>query len=376
MAPVVRELGRHADRAAVSVCVTAQHRDMLDPVLELFGIVPDVDLDLMQEGQTPGEVAARVLAGLEPVLRDRRPDWLLVQGDTTTALAAALAGHYSGVSVAHVEAGLRSHDRANPFPEEMNRALIDRLSDLNFAPTAGARDNLLREGIPADSIHVTGNTGIDSLLWASSDALHSRAQDACRSQGLDELFAAGGQELVLVTMHRRENHGEPLRRLCQALRLLAEQRRTLRILYPVHRNPNVWNVVHELLGNCPGIVLAPPLDYLAFVHLLKNSRLVLTDSGGIQEEAPSFGVPVLVLRETTERQEAVHAGTARLIGTDPECVLGETLRLLDDPASSSRSTVPNPFGDGHAAERIVQTLLGLPVRHLPSRIGPLQPAGR
>ena len=365
MAPVVGELVRHADRVAVSVCVTAQHRDMIDPVLDLFGIVPDVDLDLMQEGQTPTEVATRVLAGLEPVLRDTQPDWLLVQGDTTTTLAAALAGHYCGVGVAHVEAGLRSHDRENPFPEEMNRALVDRLSVANFAPTSRSRDNLLREGIPAETIHVTGNTGIDALLWASSDALSSRAQDACRCLGLHELIGEGGPELALVTLHRRENHGEPLRRVCQALCRLAERRPSLRILYPVHRNPNVSRVVHELLGECPGIVLAPPLDYLAFVYLLKRSRLVLTDSGGIQEEAPSFGVPVLVLRETTERQEAVDAGSARLIGTDPERVLDEALRLLDDPVRPSSSAAPNPFGDGHASERIVQTLLGLPVRPNP-----------
>lgn len=362
MAPVIRELRRHSDRAVTSVCVTAQHREMLDQVLELFEILPDVDLDLMHEDQTPGQVAARVLAALEPVLDDLRPDWLLVQGDTTTVVAAALVGHYRHVRVAHIEAGLRSHDRANPFPEETNRILVDHLSDVNFAPTPRARDNLLREGIAPESIHVTGNTGIDTLLWVAGDALAPRAEAACRRLGLGGLIDADGPELILVTLHRRENHGEPLGRVCQALRRLAESRPNLRLLYPVHRNPNVWGPVHELLGEVPGIELVPPLDYLPLVHLMKRSRLILTDSGGIQEEAPSFGVPVLVLREVTERPEAIDTGTGRVIGTDPDRIFEEALRVLDVTLAPHSSFAPNPFGDGHAAERIVRALFDAPAR--------------
>jgi UDP-N-acetylglucosamine 2-epimerase (non-hydrolysing) len=349
MAPVIRELARNSDRVEAWVCATAQHREMLDQVLGLFGIVPDVDLNLMQPGQTPSQVAARVLLALEPVLEARRPDWLLVQGDTTTVMAAALCAHHDRVRVGHVEAGLRSYDRANPFPEEMNRVVADHIADLLFAPTPQARDNLLREGISAAKIRVTGNTVIDALLQVAANPWQPPSGDPLHD--LDP-----GRRLLLVTAHRRENFGAPLIEICAALRDLAA-RGDVQVVYPVHLNPNVWEPVHQSLRGTPGVLLVPPVDYQRLVYLLKRSTLALTDSGGIQEEAPSLGVPVLVLRQVTERPEGVAAGTARVVGTSRDQIVAEASRLLDDPsAHRAMARAVNPYGDGRAAQRIVQAI--------------------
>jgi UDP-N-acetylglucosamine 2-epimerase (non-hydrolysing) len=349
MAPVIQELRRHTNRFEVQVCATGQHREMLDQVLTLFGIVPDIDLNLMQPGQTPSEVAARVLLALEPVLEAWRPDWVLVQGDTTTVMAAALCAHHNRVRVGHVEAGLRSFDRANPFPEEMNRVVADHVSDLHFAPTPGARDNLLREGIPEAQIHVTGNTVIDALLQAADRPWQPPEGDPL--QGLDPR-----KRWILVTAHRRENFGAPLHGICTALRALAG-RGDVQIVYPVHLNPNVWGPAHEMLEGVAHVLLVPPMDYQRLVYVMKRSVLVLTDSGGIQEEAPGLGVPVLVLREVTERPEGVEAGTAQVVGTDPERVVAAASRLLDDErAHQAMAQAVNPYGDGQAAQRICEAL--------------------
>jgi len=357
MAPVIRELRRSA-KVISHVCVTAQHREMLDQVLDLFNIIPDYDLDLMHPRQTPTQVAARVLLELDPLLNDLRPDWILVQGDTTTVMAAAMAARYLKIKVGHVEAGLRTGDFLNPFPEEMNRIVTDAISDLHFAPTASARDNLLREGISEESILITGNTIIDVLLevanqpWAPEPTHPLYPWSHCNGQ-------PGQPKLILVTAHRRESFGRPLQNICYALKEIARQgRNELQIFYPVHRNPNVYQPVHQLLANTPNITLLPPLDYLSLVQLMKRSALILTDSGGIQEEAPSLGVPVLVLRQVTERPEGVEAGAARVIGTNPERVVAETLGLLADPeAYQTMARTINPYGDGHAAKRIVSRLL-------------------
>jgi UDP-N-acetylglucosamine 2-epimerase (non-hydrolysing) len=352
LGPVIRELARHPDRIASRVCVTAQHRDMLDQVLHVFGIQPDFDLDLMQDNQTPTQVAAAVLARLEPILLDERPDWVLVQGDTTTVAAAALAAFYSRSRVGHVEAGLRTRDRWQPFPEEINRRVAGVIADRHFAPTQRSRDNLLREDVPPEAILVTGNTGIDALHWITA-----------QPEGVEvrELLRESPQaRVILVTAHRRENFGEPLRNICLALRDLAERYAgSVRIVYPVHRNPNVWGPVHELLGGVPRVILRPPLDYLPNLQVMKRANLVITDSGGIQEEATGLGVPALVLREVTERPEGVATGALRLVGTDRARIVAEASRVLDDRTEYERmASAENPFGDGHAAERIVASLLG------------------
>jgi UDP-N-acetylglucosamine 2-epimerase (non-hydrolysing) len=350
LAPVIQTLQRRArsGEVAVKVCVTGQHREMLDQVMNLFGIVPDINLDLMQPGQTPSQVAARVLLEIEPVLQRERPDWVLVQGDTTTVMATAIAAHHMRIKVGHVEAGLRTGDRFNPFPEEMNRVIASHIADLHFAPTQQARQNLLREGIAAHIILVTGNTIIDALLEiAERPAPPEVAQ-----------FTTDRRRLVLVTAHRRENFGAPLKDICLALKSLAETRPELRIVYPVHLNPNVQVPVRAALGDVPNIFLLPPVDYLLLVHLMKASALILTDSGGIQEEAPSLGKPVLVLRQTTERPEAVEAGAVRLVGTDPAAIIAAATQLLDDEQLYSvMAQAINPYGDGNAAERIVDALV-------------------
>jgi UDP-N-acetylglucosamine 2-epimerase (non-hydrolysing) len=349
MAPVIQELRRRPEQFDLKVCSTGQHRDMLDQVLPLFGIVPEIDLHLMRPDQTPSEVAARVLLALEPVLREVLPEWLLVQGDTTTVMAASLCAHHNRVRVGHVEAGLRSFDRANPFPEEMNRIVADHVSDLHFAPTVRARANLLREGIAPASIHVTGNTVIDALLQVAACAWEPPEGDPL--EAIDPR-----KRLILATAHRRENLGAPLAGICAALRRLAE-RGDVQVLVPVHRNPHVLELVHSRLGGVPGVLLLPPLDYRHLVHVMKQSCLVLTDSGGIQEEAPSLGVPVLVLREVTERPEGVEAGTAMLVGTQAERIEAEAFRLLDDRAAYQQmARATNPYGDGRAATRIADAL--------------------
>lgn len=359
LAPVLRALGAAPRTFDVRVCVTAQHRDLLDPLLRLFDIRPDIDLDVMRAAQSPADVIARVLAGLSPLL-DRHqpaapewiPDWLVVQGDTTTTLAAAIAARYHDVRIAHVEAGLRTGRFDAPFPEEANRRLVGAMADLHFAPTAGARDNLIREGVAPDRITVTGNTGIDALRWAVAQP--PPADVACV---LDESHDPAG-DVLLVTAHRRESFGAPLERICLALRDLAARfGPALRIVYPVHPNPNVEGPVRTLLSGVPGIALTTPLDYLTFVHVMQRSRVVLTDSGGLQEEAPGLGKPVLVLRDTTERPEGVAAGTARLVGTDRARIVAETARLFEDADAHARMVqAKNPYGDGQAAGRIVAVL--------------------
>lgn len=358
VAPVIDKL-RSMPGVVSRVCVTGQHREMLDQVLDLFGIVPDYDLNLMQENQSLLRLSAAVLTSLEPILASVRPDWVLVQGDTTSAALAALAAFYAHVKVGHIEAGLRSHDKWRPFPEEINRRVAGVVADLHFAPTEAARRNLLCEGIPEAQVMVTGNTVID--------ALHSVQALPWDPYSLGEAgreILAPGARIILVTAHRRENFGSPLARVCVALRKLAERYGdSIRLFYPVHRNPKVWEPVHQLLGGIPNIILSDPLEYLSLVHLMKRSYAVLTDSGGIQEEAPALGVPALVLREVTERPEAVASGNVRLVGTDPDRIVSEVVRLLDNPTEHGRMAhAVNPYGDGHAAERITRALCGEGVR--------------
>jgi UDP-N-acetylglucosamine 2-epimerase (non-hydrolysing) len=345
LAPVVRQLARTSGVESL-VCVTAQHREMLDQVLDLFEIEPDVDLDLMQPGQTLAGLTARVFTHLDPILVDMKPDWVLAQGDTTTVMAAALNAYYHQIKFGHVEAGLRTDDKWQPFPEEINRRVAGVTADLHFAPTAWSRDNLLRENVPADKIVVTGNSVIDALQWVS--------QQPAPPLPIPEM-----PRYVTVTAHRRENHGPPLEAICRALLDLAETYRDdVQFVYPVHLNPKVQEPVYRLLDGVPNITLLPPLDYLPMVHLMKRSTLVLTDSGGLQEEAPGLGVPVLVLREVTERPEGIEAGTVRLVGTDRERIVNEARRLLDDPdAHAEMARAVNPYGDGCAAERIVKAIL-------------------
>jgi len=347
LAPVILQFARRARDVQCRTCVTAQHREMLDQVLTVFDLVPDHDLGIMEADQTPTGVAALVLSRLEPILRRERPDWVLVQGDTTTAAAAAMAAFYAGVRVAHIEAGLRTRDRSQPFPEEMNRRMIGTIADLHFAPTERARQNLLAECVDDAHILVTGNTVIDALRWiAAQRPLEPRAPSRVKQ--------------VLLTAHRRENLGRPLENICLAVRRIARRRpNSVQIVYPVHRNPHVMEPVHRLLGGVPGVTLTAPLDYAALVGTLEGAHLVLTDSGGLQEEAPAFGVPVLVLRDVTERPEGLEAGTARLVGTDPDRIATEVFRMLDDPAAHrAMARAVNPFGDGRASERIVGALLG------------------
>ncbi|MBN1477973.1 UDP-N-acetylglucosamine 2-epimerase (non-hydrolyzing) [Candidatus Sumerlaeota bacterium] len=350
MAPVLLELARHPDRIFSRVCVTAQHREMLDQVLTLFGIVPDHDLDIMRSDQTLTQVTCEALARLDPVLSEERPDWVLVQGDTTTVLAASLQAHYHRIRLGHVEAGLRSHCKHHPFPEEINRSVASIIADLHFAPTEHARDNLLREGIPRERIRVTGNTVIDALQRVV--AMPCDLESHLPSLSPD-------QRILLVTAHRRESFGEPLQRICEALRQIALAHPDVQIVYPVHPNPNVWQPVFAALEGVDGITLLPPLDYLTMAHLMRRAHLILTDSGGLQEEAPGLDKPVLVLRETTERPEAVEAGTVEVIGTRTRRIVEATNALLTDQARySAMAKAINPFGDGHAAERIVEALLG------------------
>ena len=326
----------------MSVCVTAQHRAMLDQVLAAFEITPDFDLDLMTPGQTLFQSTSRIVAALEPILRESKPDLAIVQGDTTTTLCGALAAFYANVPVAHVEAGLRTGDLRQPFPEELNRVLSSRIAALHFAPTEGAAENLRSEGITR-GVFVTGNTGIDAVL---------QIRDRLERGELQRGPEMGGKRIVLVTAHRRESFGEGFERICQALAQIAG-REDVQIVYPVHPNPNVQSVVNRHLASRANIRLIEPLDYVPFVDLMRRAYLIVTDSGGIQEEAPSLGKPVLVLRDKTERPEAVIAGTVKLVGTDVARIVAEAARLLDDPGEYDRmSHVHNPYGDGHACERI------------------------
>jgi UDP-N-acetylglucosamine 2-epimerase (non-hydrolysing) len=344
MAPVIQAL-RREDWANVRVLATAQHRHMLDQVLGLFGIEPDIDLDIMRPNQALTTLTARLLLDLDDVLLSEKPDVVLAQGDTTTVMTVALACFYHRVPFGHVEAGLRTGDLSNPFPEEMNRIVAGRMARWHFAPTGSARQNLLREGFAEEAIHVTGNTVIDALLDVA-------AQRPEVGVPIDHK-----KRLILVTAHRRENFGDPFREICRAIRDLADRNADVQILYPVHPNPNVQTVAHEVLGGHPRILLCEPLDYLPFVGAMQRSYLILSDSGGVQEEAPALGKPVLVLRRETERPEAVDQGVVRLVGPDYERISTEAQRLLDDTATyAAMARGISPYGDGKAAARIVQVL--------------------
>jgi UDP-N-acetylglucosamine 2-epimerase (non-hydrolysing) len=355
MAPVVKALGQTAGIESL-MCVTAQHREMLDQVLGLFDLHPDVDLDLMRPDQGLSDLTASVFTNLDPVLRRLAPDWILIQGDTTTAMAAGLAGFYHRIHVGHVEAGLRTGDKWQPFPEEVNRRVAGAVADLHFAPTEHSRRNLLAEGVPDWRILVTGNPVIDALQTIACQPLPAEAERLLTQAGVAPF---GKKRLVFITAHRRENFGRPLENICAAIRSLAQTYiGQVEFIYAVHPNPNVHQPVYHLLSGIPNVTLLPPLDYLPTVHLIQHAALVLTDSGGIQEEAPALGVPVLVLREVTERPEGVEAGVLKLVGTDALQIVNAAYQLLDDPAAhSAMARAVNPFGDGHAAERIVAGLV-------------------
>ena len=367
MAPVIKELEKYPDIFISRVCVTAQHRLMLDQVLDLFEIRPDYDLNIMKPGQDLFDVTCNVMQGLKKVLQKEQPDVVLVQGDTTTSMAASLAAFYCQVPVAHVEAGLRTYDKSAPFPEEVNRQITTRVTDFHFAPTVTARRNLLAESVPENSIYITGNTVIDALLMvvdkvrqsgirstieADLVAVYPDLKDVLVSQA-----ASNMRRLVLVTGHRRENFGDGFETICQALKSIATEYSDLEVIYPVHLNPNVQEPVNRILEGVPSVHLIEPLDYLPFVYLLDRAHLIITDSGGVQEEAPSLGKPVLVMRETTERPEAVDAGTVKLVGTSFEKIVKEARILLTDSNEYEKmSQAHNPYGDGKACQRIMKAI--------------------
>lgn len=368
MAPIVRQLKATAGIEA-RVCATAQHRQMLDQVLQLFQIKPEYDLDLMRAGQTMAQVSAGIFTYLDPILEEFHPDWVLAVGDTTTVVTTSLLAFYRKIKFGHVEAGLRTHNKWHPFPEEMNRRLATVTADLHFAPTEWSKGNLLREGIDEKQIFVTGNSVIDALKYVAAQAQPKEVTDwldtlgvkGVEGRGLEhrglEHGASASKRLVLVTAHRRENLGEGMQNICLALRELAHCR-DVEIVWPVHLNPNVQEPVNRILKDVPHITLLPPLEYRPMVHLMKHATLILTDSGGLQEEAPSFGIPVLVMRETTERPEGVEAGTLKLVGTETSRIVQEATRLLDDQTEYTKmAKASNPYGDGHTAERIVDALL-------------------
>ena len=359
MAPLALQLAGD-NRFEAKVCVTGQHREMLDQVLNLFDLVPDFDLNIMKPRQDLTDVVTAILQGLKPVLSEFQPDVVLVHGDTATTFAATLAAYYQQIPVAHVEAGLRTGDIYSPWPEEANRKLTGALANLHFAPTDRSRNNLLREGVDETAISVTGNTVIDALLWV----VNRLEQDAgLRDQASAQFDWLDLQKrLILVTGHRRESFGGGFERICQALAELARRYPDTQIVYPVHLNPNVREPVFRILQGIDNIRLIEPLDYLPFVYLMSKSYLIITDSGGVQEEAPSLGKPVLVMRDTTERPEAVEAGTVRLVGTDPEQIMNQAAALLDDAkAYEAMSVAHNPYGDGQACQRIVDRLAAMPV---------------
>jgi len=354
MAPVVQALAAQS-RVDAKVCVTAQHREMLDQVLELFDLKPDYDLDLMRPGQGLTEITVGVLTGLKDVLADFQPHMILVHGDTSTTLAASLAGYYERIPVGHVEAGLRTGNIYSPWPEEINRKVTGAVASVHFAPTERARQNLLNEGVAASTVLVTGNTVIDALLQVSERL----SQDEALARDMQARFPYldVGKRLILVTGHRRESFGGGFERICHALATLA-QRPDVKIVYPLHLNPNVQEPVRRILGDVGNLHLIEPQDYLPFVYLMTRAHTIVTDSGGVQEEAPSLGKPVLVTRDTTERPEAVEAETVRLVGTDTQMIVAEVQRLLDDPAAyEAMSRAHNPYGDGQAGSRIVEGVL-------------------
>ena len=367
MAPLVKAFQQNAEQFETVVCVTGQHRQMLDQVLDLFEIKPDYDLDIMKQGQDLYDVTSKVLIGMRDVLKESKPDVVLVHGDTTTSTATALAAFYLQIPVGHVEAGLRTHNIYSPWPEEMNRQITGRIAEYNFAPTPLSKSNLIAEGIEKSKILVTGNTVIDALYWVvdkikTTPALNDELKSVLSNAGYDvSRLKDRGKKLVLITGHRRENFGEGFISMCNAIKVLAEKYPNVDFVYPMHLNPNVRKPIHEVFGeNLDGLgnmFFIEPLEYLSFVYLMEKSDIVLTDSGGIQEEAPGLGKPVLVMRDTTERPEALEAGTVMLVGTDFDMIVGNVSKLLDDTALyDAMSKSVNPYGDGKASERIVAKL--------------------
>ena len=366
MAPLVKEFQKYPESFETVVCVTGQHRQMLDQVLHLFEITPDYDLDIMKQGQDLYDVTSRVLLGMRDVLKEVKPDVVLVHGDTTTSTAAALAAFYQQIPVGHVEAGLRTHNIYSPWPEEMNRQITGRIATYNFAPTPLSKQNLLREAVAEESITVTGNTVIDALYWVvnkikNDDSLNSELETVLKTAGYDPARLSDGRKLVLITGHRRENFGDGFISMCTAIKDLSEKYPDVDFVYPMHLNPNVRKPIHEVFGenlsNLGNMFFIEPLEYLSFVYLMEKSTIVLTDSGGIQEEAPGLGKPVLVMRDTTERPEALDAGTVKLVGTDYNKIVNEVSALLDDESAYEKmSKAVNPYGDGLACGRIVGSL--------------------
>lgn len=347
MAPLVKELERRKEIESI-VCVTAQHREMLDQVLNTFDIKPDYDLNIMKQGQSLADVTTRALVGLEEVIKDVKPDIVLVHGDTTTTFAGALAAFYNQVAIGHVEAGLRTYDKYSPFPEEMNRQCVDRMTDMYFAPTEISKDNLLKENIDESKIYITGNTAID--------AMSTTVDENYTHPELDWINA--GERMILLTAHRRENLGEPMRHIFRAIKRVVDEFSDVKVIYPIHMNPRVREVANEVFGDADRVKLIEPLEVFDFHNFQNKSYIILTDSGGIQEEAPSLGKPVLVLRDTTERPEGIKAGTLKLVGTDEDVIYEETKKLLLDKKEYEKmSKASNPYGDGHASERIADAII-------------------
>ena len=351
MAPLIKEFKKYPKKFDTKVCITAQHREMLDQVLDFFKIIPDYDLDLMKPRQNLYSLTASIIVALKTILEDFLPDYVFVHGDTTTTMASSIASFYSGAKVCHVEAGLRTFNKLSPFPEEINRQITGRVCDYHFAPTSTSKENLFRENIENDSIIITGNTVIDALFESVKrvENLSNPTIDFIKSELKD------GQDVILVTGHRRENHGDGFERICSALREIAEKKPEVKIIYPVHLNPKVQEPVKKHLSNLKNILLIDPLSYPDFIWLMNKSKIIITDSGGVQEEAPSLGKPVLVMRDTTERPEAVEAGTVLLVGTDKDLIISEALDLLEnDTRFKTMSELHNPYGDGNACKRIVK----------------------
>lgn len=347
MAPLVKELERRKEIESI-VCVTAQHREMLDQVLETFDIKPDYDLNIMKQGQTLSEITSRALLGLEEVIKEVKPDIVLVHGDTTTTFAGALAAFYNQVSIGHVEAGLRTYDKYSPFPEEMNRQMVDSMTDLYFAPTKISKENLLKQNIFEDKIYITGNTAIDAMSTTVKENYTHKELE----------WIKPGERMILLTAHRRENLGDPMRHIFKAIRRIVDEFNDVKVIYPIHLNPIVRSIANEIFNGCDKVKLIEPLEVFDFHNFQNKSYIILTDSGGIQEEAPSLGKPVLVLRDTTERPEGIKAGTLKLVGTNEETIYTETKKILTDKKEyDNMSHASNPYGDGHASERIVNSII-------------------
>lgn len=347
MAPLIKELEKRKEIESI-VCVTAQHRQMLDQVLETFKITPKYDLDIMKQGQTLSDITSRVLYGLEEVIKEAKPDIVLVHGDTTTTFAGALAAFYNQTAIGHVEAGLRTNDKYSPYPEEMNRQMVDRMTDMYFAPTELSKNNLLKENIEEEKIYITGNTAIDAMATTVKKNYTHPELD----------WVKENERLILVTAHRRENLGDPMRHIFKAIRKLTEEFPDVKVLYPIHLNPKVREVAHEILDGCDRIRLIEPLEVFDFHNFINKCYMIMSDSGGVQEEAPSLGKPVLVLRDTTERPEGITAGTLKLVGTDEETIYKEAKKLLTNQKEYDKmSKASNPYGDGHASKRIVDAII-------------------